>query len=138
MEGAMTTFRSITTVMLVLMCIIAAVVILLILFLMVRTLIYNKRKDYGIYKALGYTSGRLILQTAVSFMPTVALSVVIFSVVSYLIADPYMNMMTGSFGLVKCSFVIIGAVLILLAFLFAVLQSLRIRRIEAYRMLIAE
>ena len=145
MGGALTTFRSITTVMLILMCIISAVVILLILYLMVRTLIYNKRKDYGIYKALGYTSGRLILQTAVSFMPTVLLSVVIFSVVSYLVADPYMNMMTGSFGLVKCSFaipiigvVIIGAGMVLLAFLFAVLQSLRIRRIEAYRMLIAE
>ncbi|MCR4604591.1 MAG: ABC transporter permease, partial [Eubacterium sp.] len=127
MEGVLTTFRSITTVMLVMVCLIAAIVIILILFLMVRTLIYNKRKDYGIYKALGYTSGKLIFQTALSFMPTIILSVAVFSVISYFLANPYMNTIMITFGLMKCTFVIpipgviiICAGMILLAFVFAV------------------
>ena len=145
MEGLMTTFRSITTVMMTMMCVIAGAVILLVLFLMVRTLIYNKRKDYGIYKAIGFTSGKLILQTAISFMPTIVLSVIVFSVVSYFAANPYMSMMMRTFGMMKCDFpipifgiVIIDVGLILAAFLFAVLQARRIRRIEAYQMLVGE
>jgi ABC-type antimicrobial peptide transport system permease subunit len=59
-----------------------------------------KRKDYGIYKAIGYTSDSLILQTAISFMPSIILSV--------------------------------------LAFLFSVWQARKIRKIEAYNMLLAE
>ncbi len=145
MQGVMTTFKSITSVMMIMMFVIAVAVILLVLFLMVRTLIYNKRKDYGIYKAIGFTSGKLILQTAISFMPTIILSVVVFSVVSYFTANPYMSMMMRTFGMVKCDFpipvvgvVLIGAVLILIAFIFAILQSRRIRKIEAYRMIVGE
>ncbi|MEE3467194.1 MAG: ABC transporter permease [Eubacterium sp.] len=145
MEGLMTTFKSITTVMLTTMCAIAGFVILLVLFLMVRTLIYNKRKDYGIYKALGFTSGKLILQTAESFMPTIILSVVVSSIVSYFAANPYMSMMMRSFGMMKCNFpipilgvVIIGVGMILIAFIFSILMARRIRKIEAYHMLVEE
>ena len=145
MEGLMTTFKSISVIMLAVMCVISAAVILLVLFLMVRTLVYNKRKDYGIYKAIGFTSGKLILQTALSFMPTILLSVVVFSFVSYFGANPYMSMMMKSFGMMKCNFpipvsgvIIIGVAMLLIAFVIAVWQSGRIRRIEAYRMIVGE
>ena len=82
-EGSSTTFKSIGFIMLVMMCIISAVVIALILFLLIKSLVYHKRKDYGIYKALGFTSGNLMLQTALSFMPAISLSAIIFSVTSY-------------------------------------------------------
>ncbi|MBO4395991.1 MAG: ABC transporter permease [Eubacterium sp.] len=145
MEAMLVTFSGITTVMMTMMFVISGMVILLVLFLMVRTLIYNKRKDYGIYKAIGFTSGKLILQTALSFMPTIVLSVAVFSVVSCFVANPYMNAMMRSFGMMKCSFpisitgvAIIGVGLVLIAFAFAVLQARRIRRIEAYCMLVEE
>ena len=133
------------TVMMTMMCVIAGAVILLVLFLMVRTLIYNKRKDYGIYKAIGYTSKSLILQTAGSFMPAIILSVLVFSVVSYFMANPYMQLIMINFGLMKCTFnipipglIIIAVSMIVLAFAFAVLQARRVRKIEPYQMLIAE
>ena len=53
--------------------------------------------------------------------------------------------MMRAFGMMKCDFpipvagvVLIGAGLILIAFLFAILQSRRIRKIEAYQMLVGE
>ncbi|MBR5348030.1 MAG: ABC transporter permease [Lachnospiraceae bacterium] len=145
LDGALTTFQSISLLMLILVCVISAIVILLVLFLLVKSLLYNKRKDYGIYKALGYTSNSLILQTAISFMPSIILSVLIFSVVSFYAANPYLNIFLSSFGIVKSAFdipipglVLIGVGVIVLAFLFSVWQARRIRKIEAYNMLLAE
>ena len=144
-EAGMITFKGIATLMLVMMCLISALVILLVLFLLIRSLVFSKRKDYGIYKAIGYTSRSLILQTAGSFMPTIILSVILFSVVSYFIANPYLQFIMINFGLMKCTFtipipgvIIIGVAMILLSFAIAVLQARRVRKIEPYQMLIAE
>ena len=143
--GAMTTFQGISIMMLVIMCSISVVVIALILFLLIKSLVYHKRKDYGIYKALGYTSGSLMLQTALSFMPAVIASAIVFSIVSYTVANPYISLFMRSFGLMKCEFAIpvpgvvaIGAGLTVVSFLLALLQTRRIRKIEAYNMLVAE
>ena len=144
-EGSMTTFKSIAALMLVLVCAISAAVILLVLFLLIKSFLYSKRRDYGVLKAIGYTSNNLILQTALSFMPPIILSVLVFSVVSYFAANPYMNMMMSSFGIMKANFtipipgvMIVGIGIVAVSFLFAVFESRRIKKIEAYRILIAE
>lgn len=142
-EGNMTTFKGISTLMLIVVCSISAVVIILILYLLIKSFIYNKRKDYGIYKALGFTSNNLVMQTALSFMPTIVLSVIVFSIVSYYAANPYMSVVMHSFGLMKCNFpipvggvVIIGVGMVLISFAFALLYSRRVKKIEAYHMLV--
>ncbi|MBP5493318.1 MAG: ABC transporter permease [Clostridiales bacterium] len=144
-EANMATFRGISTLMLVMVATISGLVILLVLFLLIRSLIFSKRKDYGIYKAIGYTSRSLIFQTAGSFMPAIILSVIVFSVVSYVMANPYMELIMINFGLMKCTFsipipgvIIIGASMIILSFLFAVFESRRIKKVEPYKMLVAE
>lgn len=144
-DGAATTFKSIAVMMLALMIVISFIIIVLVFWLLVKALIYSKRKDYGIYKALGYTSGNLMLQTAASFMPSVILSVVVFSIISYFAANPYMQTIMGIFGLMKCDFdipvvgvVMIGAAFTVFAFISAMWQSGRIRNIECYDMLIGE
>jgi len=144
-EGSMTTFRSISSLMLFSVSFISAIVILLILFLLIKSLIYTKRKDYGIYKAIGYTSRNLIFQTALSFMPSIILSVLVFSVVSYHMANPYISLMMSSFGIVKGKFpipisgmILICIAVILLSFCFAVFEARKIKKIEAYNMLVAE
>ena len=143
--GAMTTFQGISLMMLIVMCSISVVVIALILFLLIKSLVYHKRRDYGIYKALGYTSGSLMLQTAMSFMPSVIASAIVFSIVSYHVANPYISMFMRAFGLMKCDFAIpvpgviaIGAGLTVVSFFLALMQTRRIRKIEAYNMLVSE
>ena len=143
LEGNMTTFKGISLTMLVLCLVIAAVVIVLIMYLLIKALIFNKRKDYGIYKSLGYTSGRLVMQTAVSFMPSIVIAAIAFSVISYHTANLYMNVVMHHFGLMKCSFHIpaagvaaIAAGFVLIAFVFAILQSHKVTKIQAYEMLV--
>lgn len=144
-EGAMSVYKFAALLMLVVVCVIAVIVITLILSLLIRSLIYRKRKDYGIYKALGYTSCNLILQTALSFMPSVILAVILGSVAAYYGTNPYLSLVLESVGLMRCAFhipiggvVIIGIGMITVSFAIAVLQSRKIKKIEAYRMLVGE
>ena len=145
MGGSMTTFRDISGFMLVVMCGIAIVVIALILYLLIKSLVYHKRRDYGIYKALGYTSGSLMLQTALSFMPAIIASVVAFSIGSYYVANLYISTFMRAFGLMQVNFyipvvgvVVIGIGLVIVSFFLALAQTSRIKKIEAYNMLVAE
>ena len=145
MEGGSTTFKSIGTIMLIMMGIISAVVIALILFLLIKSLVYHKRKDYGIYKALGYTSGNLMFQTALSFMPAIFVSAVVFCIVSYFSANAYISIFMSAFGIMKCNFalpvvgvVVIGICFTVISFLLALFETRRIKKIEAYNMLVAE
>ncbi|MCR5805134.1 MAG: ABC transporter permease [Clostridia bacterium] len=144
-EGSLSTFKGIATLMLVVVCTISGAVILLVLYLLIRSLIFSKRRDYGIYKAIGYTSGSLVFQTAASFMPSIIVSTILGSVASYFLANPYMQMIMINFGLMKCTFtipipgvIIIAASMIVVSFLFAVFESRRVKKIEAYNMLVAE
>ena len=144
-EGSMTTFKSIAALMLVLVSLISAAVILLVLYLLIKSFLYGKRRDYGISKAIGYTSNNLILQTAISFMPPIILSVIVCGIGSYLGANSYMNMMMGSFGIVKAAFdipmtgmVIIAVGITAISFIFAVFESRRVKKMEAYKILVCE
>lgn len=145
LDGSMTTFKGLAAMMLVFICVISAALILLVLYLLIKAFIFSKRKDYGIYKAIGYTSNSLILQTALSFMPSIIVSAVVFSVVSYYVANPYMNLIMMFFGIVKSNFVIpipglaaIALGVIVISFLFAMFEARKIKNIEAYNMLLAE
>ncbi len=144
-EGSMTTFKSIASLMLIVVCIISALVILLVLYLLIKAFLYGKRRDYGVCKAIGYTSNNLILQTAISFMPPIILSVILCSIGSYYGANPYMNVMMGSFGIVKADFdipipgvIITGVGIVAISFLFAIFEARRIKKMEAYKILVAE
>ena len=144
-SAGLSNFKSIASVMLIAILVISAVAILLVLYLLIKSLMQKKKKDYGILKALGYKSKDLILQTAISFMPAIILSIILFSIGSYFIANPYMNLIIINFGIMKCNFsipilgiVLIAIFLITISFGFAIFEARRIKRIEPYNLLIAE
>ena len=145
MSSAMTTFKAIALIMFLIVCVVSVIVILLVLYLFVKTLLHNKRIEYGIMKSMGYTSKDLMLQTTLSFMPSITISVIIFSIISYFTQNPFMNLIMINFGLVKCTFIIpilgivlIGLFLILISFLLAIFESRKIKNIEPYKLLIEE
>lgn len=116
--------------------ILSVVIITFVLYLLVRTMLGGKKHDYGILKALGFTTGQLVLQTALSFMPVIFLSTIAGLVVCSLAINPLMALFLSGIGVVKCTFTVpvgliaaAGAGLVLLAFGIACLLSLRIRRI---------
>ena len=144
-EGSLSIFKMISNMMVVSMLSISALIILLVLYLLIKTLINNKKKDYGILKAIGYTSNDVIMQNAISFMPPIILSVIISCIVSSKIANPYITQIMKTFGVMKATFVIptgyvaiMGIGFIIISFLFAYLLSRKIRKIEAYNLLRGE
>ncbi|MDE7234167.1 MAG: FtsX-like permease family protein, partial [Ruminiclostridium sp.] len=119
--------------------------IVFVLYLLVRTLLNNKKRDYGILKALGFTTGQLILQTALSFMPPIILSTAVGIAASTFVINPLMALFMGNIGIVKCAFpiplsfnIIAGIGLVLFAFGAACLMSLRVKKITPRELLNGE
>ncbi|XCP83448.1 FtsX-like permease family protein [Roseburia hominis] len=105
----------------------------------------NKNRDYGIMKALGFTTGQLILQTALSFMPTTILAIVVGLIVCSQIINPLTALFLSGIGIVKCTFTVpigftiaAGIGLVLFTFVVACLLSLKIRKIAPRALLSGE
>ena len=144
-EAAGSVYVSLMTIIVIAILVLSAIIIAFVLYLLVRTLLNNKKRDYGILKSLGFTTGQLILQTALSFMPAIILSTVVGIIVSCLVINPLMSLFLSSMGIVKCTFSIpvafstlAGIALILLSFGIACLLSLKIKKIAPRHLLVGE
>lgn len=138
-------YTSLVTAIVAAILILSVLIILFVLYLLVRMLLSNKKRDYGILKALGYTTRQLVLQTALSFMPTIIISAAAGIAVSSFVVNPLFTVVMGGIGIVKCTFevpllfnVIAGAGLVLIVFGVACLLSLRIRKIAPRELLSGE
>ena len=134
-DGTASVYVSVITVIVIAILCLSLAVIVFVLYLLVRALLTGKRRDYKILKSLGYTTGQLILQTAASFMPAIILSAFIGMIVSAAVMNPIIALFLKGIGMVRCTFDVplefIGVsyiLLVLAAFLFACLMSLRIRK----------
>ena len=145
LENLANVYVSLMTVIVIAVLIISAVIIVFVLYLLVRTMLNNKLNDYGIMEALGFTSKQLILQTALSFMPTTILSVVVGLVISSFIINPLTALFLSGIGIIKCTFtipilfiVIAGIGLVIFAFVIVCALSLKIKKIAPRAMLSGE
>lgn len=125
--------------------IISCIVIIFVMYLLVRTMLNNKKRDYGILKALGFTTGQLIVQTALSFMPSIIISTAVGIAVSMQLINPLIAVFLSGVGIVKGTFIIpvelsiiSGIVLVLFAFGAACLMSLRVKKIAPRELLMGE
>lgn len=130
-------YVSLLTVIVIAILVVSALIIAFVLFLLVRTMLGVKMRDYGILKSAGFTTKQLVLQTALSFMPSLILSTVVGLIVGCLVINPLMSLFLSSMGVVKCTFAvpvgfvsIAGVALVALSFGIACLLSLKIRKIS--------
>ena len=133
------------TIIVIAILVLSIIIIVFVLYLLVRTMLNNKKCDYGIMKALGFTTRQLILQTALSFMPAIILSSIIGLIVSCFIINPLLSVFFSTLGIIKCSFAvpvgfitITGIGLILFTFAIACLLSLKIKKITPKALLSGE
>ena len=144
-ESACSVYVNLMMIIVVAILVLSVIIICFVLYLLVRTMLNNKMRDYGVMKSLGFTTKQLVLQTALSFMPAIILSTVIGLIISCLIINPLMSLFLSSMGIVKCTFappvlfsVIAGIGLILFAFAFACLLSLKVKKIAPRNLLVGE
>lgn len=145
LKSSASVYTSLMTVIVAAILLISVVVIAFVLFFLVRIMLGNKKREYGILKACGFTSGQLILQTALSFLPAMAVSTVVGLIVSSMVINPLIALFLGSIGVVKCTFIVpvgfvaaAGAGLLLLAFLIACPLSLKIKEIAPKELIAGE
>lgn len=144
-DGAAGVYVTLMTIIVIAIFVLSAVIIAFVLYLLVRTMLNQKSRDYGIMKSLGFTTRQLIMQTALSFMPTVIVSTAIGLTACSFIINPLMAVFLGGLGIVKCTFAVpvgfiaaAGVGLALFAFGMLCLLSLKIRKIAPRALLLGE
>ncbi len=144
-DATLVVYVTLMTIIVIAVFVLSAVIIVFVLYLLVRTMLNQKKRDYGIMKALGFTTGQLILQMALSFMPTVLLSTAFGLTVCGFIINPLTALFLSGIGIVKCRFPVpvdfitaAGAVLVAFAFGTLCLLSLKIRKIVPRTLLSGE
>lgn len=144
-EGVADVYVTLMRVIVIAILVLSVGIIVFVLYLLVRTMVNNKLCDYGIMKALGFTTKQLILQTALSFMPATIVSAAAGLTLSSIIINPLTALFLNGIGIVKCTFaipvgfIVIGGIgLVLCAFVTVCLLSLKIRKISPRALLTEE
>ena len=73
-ENGRTMYAGIVSVVTIILFMISVLMALLVLYVIIHSMISRRKQEFGIYKAIGYTSRQLIIMTASRFIPVVALS----------------------------------------------------------------
>ena len=144
-DSTASVYVSLVTIIVISVLVLSTVIIIFVLYLLVRTMLNKKKRDYGIMKAIGFTAVQLILQTAISFMPAVIISTIIGLMINSWMINPLIAVFLSGIGIVKCTFpipadfiVLSGIGLILFAFVIVCLLSLRIKKIAPKALLTGE
>lgn len=135
-------YMSISAALIAVIFLITLLIVLFILYIVIRSLLVRRKQELGIMKAMGYTSGQLMLQTAGSFLPVTIVAVLLSSALG-MVYMPFINQVIfSSVGAVRnnleVSFaflMIFAAVLIALNFAISICLTLPIRKISAYALI---
>ncbi len=126
----------------ILFFLVTVVVISMIIYLMAKTKLIREKKKIGIYKAIGYTTGQLIFQTVMSYVPIIVVGATVGAVAAYYLINPIIVlclsavkfktcMMSMSIGYMAAS----ATGITLLAGLVAAGCAARIRKVEPAKMI---
>ena len=117
-------------------------IILLVIKILLKTIFIKKEKEFGIKKAVGFTSQQLKLQLSLSLLPVTLLASVIGSVLGFVLVNPLLETILSGFGMEKVDFLILPALILLtivvigiLVFLMTYVMSGSIKRVSAYELI---
>ena len=117
-------------------------IILLVVKILLKTVFIKKEKEFGIKKAVGFTSKQLKLQLSISLLPVTILASVIGSLLGFVLVNPLLQVILSGFGMEKVDFLIFPALILLtiavigvLVFLMTYVMSGTIKRVSAYELI---
>ena len=132
-------FIGITVVLVVSICAVTILVVLFILYIVIKSLLVKRRQELGIYKAMGYTSSQLILQTTGSFMPVSMVAIVLSSFLAIYYMPAIYQFIFETLGVMNNNiersfgFLMLFAVAqILVNIMISIILCMPIRKISAY------
>lgn len=135
-------FSGITMVLISIIFILTMLIVLFILYIVIKSLIVQRKQELGIYKAMGYSNWQLMIQMAGSFLP-VSITAVLLSSVLALVYMPGINQLIfQTVGAMKNNmevsfpFLMIFAVIqIVMNLGISICLTMPIKRISAYALI---
>ena len=119
--------------------IITVLVVVMILYLVIKTMIIKRNKEFGVMKAIGYSTIQLMNQISISFLPVIITGVAIGGVIGFYFTNPMLSILLSSAGVKRLDFIIHFQIILIpcagiliLAYIVSMLVSRRIKKISAY------
>lgn len=135
-------YMGITVVLVAAIFMVTILIVLFILYIVIKSLLVKRRQELGIYKAMGYTSWQLILQTAGSFVPVLIIGVVLSSVSGLFYMPAIYQFIFEALGVMKnnieISFgflLLFAAAEILVNIIISIILCMPIRKISVYALI---
>ena len=116
--------------------------IIIVIRLLLKTVFIRREQEFGIKKAVGFTSRQLRFQLALSLIPTSLLAALIGSTLGNVLTNPLFTVIFSSFGvknsdlIVKPVFVpVTVAIVTAVVFVLTFIMSRRMKRVSAYNLI---
>lgn len=118
---------------------ITVLVVTLIIYLVIKTLITKRKKEFGVMKAIGYSTIQLMHQISISLLPVIIAGVVIGCLLGIFFTNPMLSVLLSSAGVKRLDFTIHLPIILvfcvgilILSYVISILVSLKIRKITVY------
>ena len=118
------------------------VVVLLVIRLLLKTVFIKREKEFGIKKAIGFTSGQLRIQLSLSLMPVTVIAAVLGSVLGYFMINPVFTLVLGGYGLKKADLITKPVLMlptelavIVFVFILSYVMSKKMKKVSAYKLI---
>ena len=126
----------------VLMILLSIATVLLVIRLLLKTVFIKKEREFGIKKAVGFTSTQLRYQLSLSLMPTMLTAAVLGSLLGYFLLNPLFTLILGGYGVKNADLllrpmmiVVSAAAVTAMVFVFSFLMSGRMKKLSAYKLI---
>ncbi|WP_051126591.1 FtsX-like permease family protein [Bifidobacterium magnum] len=135
-------YAGVMSVAAVMIVILAGFMVLLVLYIIINSMIVQRRQEFGIYKAIGWSSAQLARHTALSLVPVIALASLVAAGAAYAFMPQVMGSIFSMVGAMRNHFevpmIVLMACVVLLALMsFAMSMALMrpVKRIMVYSLL---
>ncbi|MBO7451589.1 MAG: FtsX-like permease family protein [Clostridiales bacterium] len=119
-----------------------ALTVYLVIRLLLKTVFVKREKEFGIKKALGFTSNQLRIQLSLSLIPATAISAVAGAIMGYLGINGLFAVVLSNYGIKRSHLIVrpelsvISAVVVIsLVFVMSFIMSRKMKKISAYKLM---
>ena len=118
------------------------IVVIVVIRLLLKSVFVKKEKEFGIKKAVGFTSRQLRIQLALSLIPTCIIASLFGALLGHYLINPLFELVFKGFGIMKSDLIMQPMLIILsviavsiLVFAASYIMSGRMKRVSAYNLI---
>ncbi len=133
------TILYVITLLVFMLVIFNVVIMILVIQLLLKSVFIKREKEFGIKKAVGFTSRQLRLQLALSLAPIALIASLAGSVIGLFLVNPLISQILSRFGIINCQLktclpMILYSTLLPTVLIFALtyIMSRRMKKVSAY------